>query len=280
MTHRRAAVLGSPIAHSLSPALHRAAYAALDLDWTYDPIEVTADTLPAFLGSLDDTWAGLSLTMPLKEAVLPLLDEVSDLAREVAAANTVVLVSGRRIGTNTDVPGMVRALRETGGAAAVARAVILGAGATARSTVAALSLLGVQEITLVVRRPEAAASLVALAHRRDMRATVTSWSQVVGSGIEDVDLVVSTVPGDAAAMLVPALTDMLDRPHVCAPVLLDVAYHPWPTPLLSVWAQRGAPAATGLDLLLWQAVDQVQLMTGREAPVAAMRAALPATPAG
>jgi hypothetical protein len=103
----RAAVLGRPIAHSLSPPLHRAAYEALGLDWTYDAVECGEDDLPALLDGLDASWAGLSLTMPLKQAVLPLLDEVSDLARDVAAANTVVLREGRRAGSNTDVHGIV-----------------------------------------------------------------------------------------------------------------------------------------------------------------------------
>ncbi len=94
----RAAVLGRPIAHSLSPVLHRAAYAALGLDWTYDAVEVGADGLPAFLEHLGDDWAGLSLTMPLKHAVLPLLATCSELATAVAAANTVVIDEGGRHG--------------------------------------------------------------------------------------------------------------------------------------------------------------------------------------
>ncbi|MGH3344386.1 MAG: shikimate dehydrogenase family protein, partial [Carbonactinosporaceae bacterium] len=115
---RRAAVLGSPVVHSLSPELHRAAYAALGLAWRYDAIEVDEQRLPAFLDGLDETWAGLSLTMPLKRAVIPLLDEVSEIARDVAAVNTVIFgpAAGgrRRTGDNTDVPGMVAALRERG----------------------------------------------------------------------------------------------------------------------------------------------------------------------
>jgi hypothetical protein len=105
-------VLGRPIAHSLSPSLHRAAYAALGLDWRYDAVDVGEPELPGFLDALGSEWAGLSLTMPLKTAVLPLLDEVSALARDVAAANTVLLRDGRRHGDNTDVPGIVAALAE------------------------------------------------------------------------------------------------------------------------------------------------------------------------
>ena len=280
MTGRRAAVLGSPIAHSLSPALHRAAYAALGLHWSYDPVEVTEATLAGFLDTLDDSWAGLSLTMPLKEAVLPLLDEVSDLAREVSAANTVLLAGARRIGTNTDVPGMVRALGDALHAMAPHRAAILGAGATARSAVAALSLLGIEHVDLVVRRPQAAESLAALARGRAMTAGVIPWHEAAEGAIHHVDVVVSTVPGDAADSLVPVLGRHLAVSAEAMPALLDVAYHPWPTPLMALWSAHRAPVATGLDLLLWQAVEQVHLMTGLEAPVEAMRAALPQAPVG
>src|SRR4051794_12969885 len=102
-TSRRAAVLGSPIAHSLSPALHRAAYIELGLDWTYDAIECDEAALPAFVQSLDASWVGLSLTMPLKRAVLPLLAEMSETVRLTGAANTVLFRDGRTVGDNTDV---------------------------------------------------------------------------------------------------------------------------------------------------------------------------------
>ena len=110
----RAAVLGSPISHSLSPALHRAAYAALDLPWRYEVIELLPAGLPAFLDGLDDHWVGLSLTMPLKQTVLPLLGTASELVRITGAANTVVLTGSERHGHNTDVAGIVVALREAG----------------------------------------------------------------------------------------------------------------------------------------------------------------------
>ena len=109
---RRCAVLGSPIAHSLSPVLHRAAYDALGLDWSYDAVEVSEDGLPGFLDGLDGSWRGLSLTMPLKRTVVPLLDEMSARAAQARAANTVVLDAGRRVGHNTDIPGAVAAIRE------------------------------------------------------------------------------------------------------------------------------------------------------------------------
>ena len=110
----KAAVLGSPIAHSLSPVLHRAGYQALGLDgWSYQAIECDEARLPALISGCGPDWAGLSLTMPLKRAVLPLLDEAEPLVAEVGAANTVIFDAGRRSGHNTDVPGMIAALAES-----------------------------------------------------------------------------------------------------------------------------------------------------------------------
>jgi shikimate dehydrogenase len=148
----RAAVLGSPIAHSLSPVLHRAAYEELGLDdWSYDRFEVDEAALPGFVGKLGPEWAGLSLTMPLKRAVIPLLDEISETASAVEAVNTVVFTEdGRRLGDNTDVPGMVAALRERG-IEQVDSAAILGAGATASSALAALARICTGQVVAYVR---------------------------------------------------------------------------------------------------------------------------------
>src|SRR5690242_13877166 len=158
---RRAAVLGSPIAHSLSPVLHRAAYAALGLDgWRYDRFEVDEAALPGFVAGLDPAeWAGLSLTMPLKRAIPPLLDEITPTASSVEAVNTVVFTAdGRRLGDNTDIPGMVAALRERG-VTAVPSAAVLGAGATASSALAALAQICRGEVTAYVRGPARAAEM-------------------------------------------------------------------------------------------------------------------------
>ena len=251
-------MLGRPIAHSLSPRLHRAAYAALGLDWTYDAVDCGEDDLPALLDGLDASWAGLSLTMPLKQAVLPLLDEVSDLARDVAAANTVVLRDGRRRGANTDVHGIVAALREAGVTAAE-RPVVLGGGATARSALAALAALGAREPVLVVR--SAPTETLAAAERLGVRPTLAAYDPAVLRGC---DLLVSTLPAGAADVLAPHVADV--------PALLDVVYVPWPTPLA---AACGGTLVSGRAMLLHQAAAQVELMTGRSAPLEAMRAALP-----
>jgi len=251
-------VLGRPIAHSLSPRLHRAAYAALGLDWTYDAVDCGEAELPALLDGLDASWAGLSLTMPLKQAVLPLLDEVSLLARDVAAANTVVLRDGRRSGANTDVAGVVAALREAGVTGAE-RPVVLGGGATARSALAALARLGAGRPVLVVRSEPR--ETLAAAERLGVRPTLAAYDPAVLSGC---DLLVSTLPAGAADALAPHVGGI--------PALLDVVYDPWPTPLAA--ACRGT-VVSGAAMLLHQAAAQVELMTGRPAPLEAMRAALP-----
>ena len=177
---RRAAVLGSPIAHSLSPELHRAAYAELGLTgWTYDRFEVDEAALPGFLAELPPgDWAGLSLTMPLKRAVMPLLDEISATAASVEAVNTVVFESsGRRVGDNTDIPGMVAALRERG-VERVEHAAVLGAGATAASALAALSRVCTGEITVHVRSSARADSSLCsgwAASRRTIASSSRKW---------------------------------------------------------------------------------------------------------
>lgn len=266
MVTRRAAVLGSPISHSRSPVLHRAAYAALGLDWSYDAIEVTTSDLAAFLDSCRwPEWAGLSLTMPLKTDVLPLLDEVSEVASLTRASNTVVFTERGRVGHNTDVAGMQRALQEAHGAGfAPQRGAIIGSGATARSALAALVGLGAREVDIIARNPERAQELSSLGRELGVAVSVSPWE---GTAPIQGDAVIATVPPGAADTLVDRVPD--------APgVLLDVAYGSGVTTLTSAWTHAGGASADGLDLLLWQAVDQVRLMTGREAPVAAMRDAL------
>ncbi|MBC2879760.1 MULTISPECIES: shikimate dehydrogenase [Streptomyces] len=265
-TRHRAAVLGSPIAHSLSPVLHRAAYAALGLgEWTYDRYEVDEAALPAFVERLDDSWAGLSLTMPLKRAVIPLLDGISDTARSVEAVNTVLVgEDGRLTGDNTDIPGLVAALRERG-VDKVASAAVLGAGATASSALAALAGICAGEVTAYVRSAGRAAEMRRWGERLGVPVRTADWSRAAEAF--EAPLVVATTPAGAADALAAAVPD---RPGT----LFDVLYEPWPTPLAAAWAARGGTVLGGLDLLVHQAVLQVERMTGvSPAPLAAMRAA-------
>ncbi|TDC18984.1 shikimate dehydrogenase [Streptomyces sp. 8K308] len=265
-TARRAAVLGSPIAHSLSPALHAAGYAACGLDdWSYGRFEVDERRLATFLDGLGPEWAGLSLTMPLKRAVIPLLDEVSPTAAAVDAVNTVVFTAdGRRAGENTDIPGLLAALRERG-VDRVERAAVLGAGATASSALAALAQFCDGEVTAYVRGPERAAEMRALGERLGLPVLVADWAEA-HRGL-DAPLVIATTPAGAADALADAVPT--------APgTLFDVLYEPWPTRLAAAWSARGGRVLGGLDLLVHQAVLQFELMTGvAPGPLKEMRAA-------
>jgi len=265
----RAAVLGSPIEHSLSPVLHTAAYAALGLaSWRYTAIACDEAGLPALIASCDReraSWAGLSLTMPLKRAVLPLLHRTEPLAVEVGGANTVVFADGERHGYNTDVPGMVAALAEAG-VTAPSGATILGAGATACAALAALRETGLTSAVVLVRNRARAGDLLAAADRLGMDVTLRPFD----SEIRDGDLLVSTVPAGAADSYAERAGG--SRPGPAA--VLDVVYAPWPTPLAQAAAKSGAVVVSGFDLLVHQAARQVELMTSLEpAPLADMRAA-------
>lgn len=267
MAATRAAVLGSPVAHSLSPVLHTAAYRALGLTgWRYDAIECDEQQLPGLLGGLGPDWVGLSLTMPLKRAVLPLLDWADPLVSCVDAANTVVLRDGRRAGYNTDVPGMTTAMRMAG-VAPVGNVVVIGAGATACSALAALRDSGARDVTVAVRALPRAEHLVTVAGRLGVRVRLAGLGPELAH--QRWDLLISTVPGDAADPVAARLASG----EVTARVVLDVGYDPWPTALAAAALAAGATVISGYELLLQQAAGQVELMTGRAAPVEAMRAA-------
>ncbi|GIG39807.1 shikimate dehydrogenase [Cellulomonas phragmiteti] len=274
---RRAAVLGHPVAHSLSPVLHRAAYAALGLDgWRYDAVDVTEEQLPELLAGLDGTWAGLSLTMPLKQTVMPLLDHVEPLAQVVGAVNTVLVQGsgpGRSLtGANTDVHGIVAALGEVGVSGDVRSAAVVGAGATAASTLAALAQLGCATPRVYVRSQARAGGLVRAAHRMGVEPRLCRLEDAPGE-IGRCDVVVSTLPAHAADPIANALGAGASGARAGG-ALLDVCYDPRPTALAGAWALRGGRVVGGERMLLHQAVEQVRLMTGRAAPVAAMDAAL------
>ncbi len=258
---RRLAVLGSPIAHSRSPELHAAAYAVLGLDWRYGRAEVDEAGLPGFLAGLGPEWRGLSLTMPLKRAVLPLVPDRDEVVERLGLANTVVLDGAPRL-ANTDVPAIVEVLGEVdpGGVG-----VVLGGGATAASALEAFRLLGVGRRTVLARDP-----------RRAERALGGLLTDVrpLEEGIGDVppgSVVISTLPGGTAvAAPLPSTVDVR---------LLDVAYDPWPSPLGAAWSAAGGALLHGLDMLLAQAVRQIRLFVSgdQEEPLpdeAAVRAAM------
>jgi shikimate dehydrogenase len=261
----RAAVVGRPVAHSLSPVLHRAAYAALGLaDWTYDALDIGAEDLPVLLAGLDQEWRGFSVTMPCKQAAVDAADLVEPLPRLLHAANTLVRTDGGWRAENTDVTGIGMAL-QLAEVEQVGSAAIIGGGGTATAAAVALSSLGAEHVEVVVRDPSRAGDVVRVLTALGVPATVTPLAEAT----LDAPLIVSTVPVDAQ----PGLLSLRWRPDH---VLLDVLYAPWPTVLASHVTGLGGTVAGGLDVLFWQATVQVELMTGLQAPIEAMRSALDA----
>ena len=266
MTHR-AAVLGMPIEHSLSPVLHTAAYAALGLSgWEYGRFAVDEAGLPGFVAGLGPEWAGLSLTMPLKRVALDVSDEVAPDTAAIGAANTLVRREDGSgwLAVNTDVVGIEESLRAVG-VASVGHAVVIGAGGTAQAALAALRRLGETAPTVLVRDPARAGALRETAERLGVTPRIVGGFPE--TPLPAADVVISTVPAGAADALTAVVWDR-------ATVLLDVIYAPWPTAPAAAAAAAGCRVAGGLEVLLHQAAAQVELMTGRPGPTAEMAAAL------
>ena len=279
----RLAVLGQPIAHSKSPLLHAAAYAVLGLDWQYERVELAGDELERFVRSRDYGWRGLSLTMPLKRDVLPVLDASDPLVTLTGAANTVLFEPGaadsdgrptRTIrGFNTDVHGVTQALREAG-LGELRTVQLLGAGATAASILVAVAEIGAREVAVLARTAVNAAPLVALGESLGVAVTVHPLAALDGPAP---DLVASALPGSADHGVV--FSEATRR----RAVLFDVAYDPWPSSLAGAWLEVDGTVISGLEMLVHQALAQVRIfVTGspvtalpREADVlAAMRGAV------
>ena len=276
LTGRRLAVWGDPIAHSRSPQLHGAAYRALDLDWEYGRERVDEASFASRLAQLGDPWRGLSLTMPLKGVAFDAAETRDRAAEFTGAVNTLLLAEGGPRGYNTDVGGIVRFLSEQG-VAGPARARIVGAGATATSALMALDTMGVREVEVAARRPEAAEHLMALGERIGVRVTPARIDDPTGTA----DLTIATLPGGAE---IPDAT--ADRLAASGGPLLDVVYGHWPTVLATAWERAGERAWDGSGMLLHQAVLQVRVfvlgdphavLPREDVVVAAMRAAFEAS---
>ncbi|HEY6595908.1 MAG TPA: shikimate dehydrogenase [Asanoa sp.] len=268
----RAAVLGKPISHSLSPVLHNAGYAAAGLtDWSYVAVECDEAALPGLVAGLGPDWVGLSLTMPLKEVALTVATSVSAPAAAVGAANTLVRRPDGWFADNTDIIGMVALLRDAG-IGPGARFVVLGAGGTARGALAAAAQLDAAGVTIVARRPEAIDDLRPVAAALGLPLTGASWTDAAAQ--VDADVVISTVPKGVADPLA------VGSPWRAGTVFFDAIYDPWPTPLADAARCAGCRILSGLDLLHAQALGQFEHFTGVAAPAEAMRSALHAARAG
>ncbi|BCW67240.1 shikimate 5-dehydrogenase [Arthrobacter sp. NicSoilB4] len=274
----RAAVLGHPISHSKSPALHQAAYAHLGVQLEYSAIDVTEDALPAFMARVredvrqGESWRGLSVTMPLKTGMVREVDEVRGVARALGVVNTVAFErqapgacagSTRLVGYNTDVAGIVNALRHAG-AASAPTAAVLGGGGTSAAAVAALKELGAPDADIFVRDVSRAAEARAAAAAVGLPVRILPLAGAAAA-VAAADVVISTLPPRAADPLAEELARLFtQRPGVqLRPgVLLDVAYDPWPSRIASAWQEAGGAVVPGLEMLIYQAVEQVRHFTG------------------
>ena len=246
---RRQEVWGSPIAHSQSPQLHLAAYKTLGLDWDYRRTEVTSESLRASFATLDPAVGGLSLTMPLKEGILDLVSEHRGPVDILHAANTAVRGDNGWWLDNTDWFGIDQVLTHSGGVHNET-VWLLGAGATARSVLYALSQQSVRKVVLVVREPARARVSAVLADTLGLEYDIATFDQLPQG--HSPAWVISTVPGGNVSH--PEAFD------VVAPSssYLDAAYDPWPTPLASIWARHDSQILSGLEMLTYQALAQIR----------------------
>ncbi len=246
----RAAVLGSPIAHSLSPALHMAAYKHLGITGEYTAIEVLPADLKDFIDSRDSSWTGFSLTMPLKESVMSIADVLDPLVVQVACANTLIRKDDSWSAYSTDVSGFRHSILNKG--AATCKSVsIIGSGATARAAAAAVDETG-RVIHVVHRNPDRCQAMKSAAPKSEI--IFHPWE----SALPMADITINTTPSGAADVFVHTLSSKVHG------IFFEALYKPWPTPLLAKWRSLGGESIDGLDLLVHQGVDQISLMTGIE----------------
>ena len=283
-------MIGHPIAHSLSPAMHRAAYRGLGLDWSFDAVDVASDGLADFMAGLDESWRGLAVTMPHKQELAG-LGEPDELVRLLGVANTWVRTTSGPVVRNTDASGVCDALRQAG-VHRVSSVTVLGAGATARSVLAGATRLGVRSATIVSRSRVRSQQTLALASALG----VTAHWQPLDEPLASADLLVSTLPRqafdegehrppdfaggehrspgtDEGEHRSPGTTLRASRAVTCAPVVFDVVYDPWPPVLLDLARQENKVCIDGLDLLAAQGRRQVEIMTGQHVAMTTMRQA-------
>ena len=247
-------VWGSPVEHSLSPALHQAAYRALGVPWSYRYREVSEEMITTAWAGMDAALSGISLTMPLKERVMDLVQPRDSIVDTIQAANTVYRSGGTWALSNTDPYGVDRALEKFGVDAS--HAWILGAGATARSVGYALALRGTTDITLCVRDVDRAERTAHQLRNTGLGIQVQHFSDL--DGAIPPQLVASTLPGTAGNL--PEIPSNV----VDSAALFDVAYSPWPSHYAHAWESSSQPVISGLWMLSYQAVAQIRLFVNSD----------------
>ncbi len=261
---KHAGVAGYPIEHSLSPIIHKAGYEALGLNWNYEKYLLKEDELENFVNNRDKDFVGLSLTMPLKEKALEISDVITDLAKMVRSANTLIFKDGKIYSGNTDVYGIVHALK-TNRKLDLSNPAVIGSGATARSAIYALKNLGAQNVMLCARNSLTVQEVSDIAIKVGIRSQIINWEDLAKA--MNASTLISTLPSkamDKFAALGPEIPG----------TLLDIAYDPWPSKVALEWIFRRGFVVSGLEMLLHQACMQFELMTGLKAPIAQMRQAL------
>ena len=248
----RGAVLGSPISHSLSPVMHKAAFNFLGVEGSYRAIEVPSGTLSQFLSSQSEHFDYFSLTMPLKEEVLTLGYPTDNKTAEIQSGNTLYRRDEQFNLTSTDGSGLVSALANIG-CTTFKRVLVLGAGGTSRAVVGALDSIA-EEIDVLGRSSIRQEALERAVH--SSRFTYLRWSSDIEFG--DYDLVVNTTPAGAADLL----ADVISAP--ISGILFDVIYKPWPTELAKRWSDKGGQVINGLELLLYQGIDQLEIVLNQK----------------
>jgi shikimate dehydrogenase len=243
-----AGVLGSPISHSLSPLLHKTAYELLGIEGSYSAFEVQSGQLRHFLNSEGSALNNVSLTMPLKEEALSIADSVSDLAQQIRSGNTLFKKDGLWSLTSTDVAGFTFAL-ESHNRNTMGNVLIIGAGATARAVIASCDGVS-RSVSVINRNPDREIAIRNSAPH--LVVDFISWGTSIN--FNKYDLVINTTPGNTAALFVDQVT-------ATSATFFEVLYNPWPTLLLSKWRESGGYGIDGLDLLIHQAISQIEIFT-------------------
>ena len=248
----RGAVLGSPISHSLSPALHRAAFEHIGVAGSYEAVDVPSGTLYQFFLAHESDFDYFSLTMPLKEEAHLLNVTCDELSLRIGSINTLYKKDGHWFGTSTDGSGFLAALAAQG-YFSFSHALILGAGGTARAVAGALDG-NVETLTVMGRTSTRRNAL----ERCVEKSAFSYLPWMSDPDINSYDLIINTTPAGAADLLAENL------PSQVSGLLFDVIYKPWPTVLASAWSDRSGKVINGKELLLWQGLDQLALVLSQE----------------